>query len=49
LFFHEPENPEVKEKICAVLAGYVWDKENTFVRKHDRAVKSMAYLIDMEK
>ena len=49
LFFHRPENPEVKEKICAVLAGYVWDKENTFVRKHDRAVKSMAYLIDMEK
>jgi len=49
LFFHEPENPEVKEKICAVLAGYVWDKENTFVKKHDRAVKSMAYLIDMEK
>jgi len=49
LFFHEPENPEVKEKICAVLAGYVWDQENPFVRKHDRAVKSMAYLIDMEK
>jgi len=49
LFFHKPENPEVKEKICAVLAGYVWDQENPFVRKHDRAVKSMAYLIDMEK
>jgi len=49
LFFHEPENPAVKEKICAVLAGYVWDQENPFVRKHDRAVKSMAYLIDMEK
>lgn len=49
LFFHEPENPEVKEKICAVLAGYVWDKENPFVKKHDRVIKSMAYLIDMEK
>jgi len=49
LFFHEPENPEVKEKICAVLAGYVWDQENPFVKKHDRVVKSMAYLIDMEK
>ncbi|NQY30762.1 MAG: tryptophan 7-halogenase [Flavobacteriaceae bacterium] len=49
LFFHEPENPEVKEKICAVLAGYVWDQENPFVKKHDRVIKSMAHLIDMEK
>jgi flavin-dependent dehydrogenase len=49
LFFHQPENPEVKEKICAVLAGYVWDQENPFVKKHDRVIKSMAYLIDMEK
>lgn len=48
LFFHRPENPEVKEKICAVLAGYVWDEENTFVKKHNRAVRSMAHLIDME-
>ncbi len=23
LFFHQPENPDVKRKICAVLAGYV--------------------------
>jgi flavin-dependent dehydrogenase len=26
LFFHQPENPDVKRKICAVLAGYVWNK-----------------------
>ncbi|QCX39626.1 NAD(P)/FAD-dependent oxidoreductase [Aureibaculum algae] len=49
LFFHRPENPDVKEKICAVLAGYVWDETNPFVKKHDRAVSSMAHLIDMEK
>lgn len=48
IFFHRPENPEVKEKICAVLAGYVWDKNNTFVTKHNRAVKSIAHLIDLE-
>jgi flavin-dependent dehydrogenase len=47
LFFHQPENPEVKEKICAVLAGYVWDKSNPFVKKHNRVIKSMAHLIDM--
>ena len=48
LFFSRPENPEIKSQICAVLAGYVWDKENPFVKKHNRAVKSIAYLIDLE-
>ena len=49
LFFHRPENPDVKKKICAVLAGYVWNKENPFVKKHDRAVKNMAYMLEMGK
>lgn len=48
LFFHRPENPEVKSKICAVLAGYVWDQNNPFVTKHENIIKNMAYLIDME-
>lgn len=45
LFFHRPENPDVKRKICAVLAGYVWNEENPFVLKHDRVIRSMAYLL----
>ncbi|MDV6169253.1 NAD(P)/FAD-dependent oxidoreductase [Flavobacterium sp. DG1-102-2] len=49
LFFHRPENPEVKEKICSVLAGYVWDEENPFVKKHDRVIKTMAYMLQNEK
>lgn len=49
LFFHRPENPEVKKQICSVLAGYVWDDTNPFVRKHDRLVKNLAHLIEMEK
>lgn len=47
LFFHQPENPDVKEKICAVLAGYVWNKENPFVKKHNSVIRNMAYLIRM--
>lgn len=43
LFFHRPENVDVKKKICAVLAGYVWNEENPFVKKHNRAVSSLAY------
>ncbi|RZJ66810.1 MAG: NAD(P)/FAD-dependent oxidoreductase [Flavobacterium sp.] len=49
LFFHQPENPDVKRKICAVLAGYVWDETNPFVKKHDNVIKNMAYMINQEK
>jgi hypothetical protein len=49
LFFHQPENPDVKRKICSVLAGYVWDDENPFVKKHDNVIRNMAHLIKMEK
>lgn len=49
LFFHRPENEDVKRKICAVLAGYVWDKENPFVKKHDTVIKNLANLIKSEK
>lgn len=48
IFFHQPENKEIKEKICAVLAGYVWDETNPFVKKHNRVISSMAHLIDLE-
>ena len=49
LFFHQPENPDVKRKICAVLAGYVWDETNPFVKKHDNLIKNMAYILNSEK
>ncbi|GGH38631.1 pyridine nucleotide-disulfide oxidoreductase [Mangrovimonas yunxiaonensis] len=49
LFFHRPENPEIKRQICAVLAGYVWDETNPFVKKHNRIVANLAHLINMEK
>lgn len=48
IFFHRPENPVIKEQICAVLAGYVWDETNPFVKNHDRLVKTVAKVIDME-
>ena len=49
LFFHQPENPDVKRKICAVLAGYVWDETNPFVNKHENLIKNMAHLLKMEE
>lgn len=49
LFFARPENPEIKKQICAVLAGYVWDKTNPFVTKHNRIIRTVAHVIDMEQ
>lgn len=48
IFFHRPENPVIKEQICSVLAGYVWDDSNPFVKNHNRLVKTVAKVIDME-
>ncbi|MBC3757182.1 tryptophan 7-halogenase [Hyunsoonleella sp. SJ7] len=49
LFFHRPENQDVKRQICAVLAGYVWDDSNPFVARHDSIVKNLAHLIRMNE
>lgn len=49
IFFSGGDNIELKKQICSVLAGYVWDLENPFVKKHDRAIKSLAEVIRMKK
>ena len=48
IFFKGTGNPEIKRQICAVLAGYVWDETNPFVKNHDRLVKTLAKVIDLE-
>ena len=49
IFFAKEINPEFKKQICSVLAGYVWDLSNPFVKKHDRALKSLAEVIRISK
>ena len=49
IFFSDSENSVIKSQICAVLAGYVWDKTNPFVKNHHRLVKTVARITDMEK
>ncbi len=49
IIFHPNPNPGIKAQICAVLAGYVWDESNPFVKKHERIVKNVAGLIEMEE
>ena len=48
IFFSKTPNPVVKRQICSVLAGYVWDQQNPFVRAHEKAIKSLARLITIQ-
>jgi hypothetical protein len=45
IFFSNNPDPVVKSQICSVLAGYVWDQSNPFVRSHEKAIKGLAKLI----
>lgn len=49
IFFATHKSPVFKKQICSVLAGYVWDKTNPYVRKHNRAVKVLAEVIRSQK
>ncbi len=45
IFFNHESNQEIKKQICSVLAGYVWDKNNPYVKRHDRAIRALANVI----
>jgi flavin-dependent dehydrogenase len=45
IFFAENSDPQVKRQICSVLAGYVWDQENPFVREHDTALTKLVKIL----
>lgn len=49
VFFSPNINQGLKERICSVLAGYVWDKKNSYVKKHDSALKVLAKVISIQK
>jgi flavin-dependent dehydrogenase len=47
ILFVENGNPEFKRQICSVLAGYVWDTNNPFVRKHKTVLSTLIKVIDL--
>ena len=49
IFFSANQDAEIKKQICSVLAGYVWDLDNPFVKKHEQAVKSLYKVIELTK
>jgi len=46
IFFAENRNPEIMSQICSVLAGYVWDENNPFVKNHEKNVRTLARYLD---
>ncbi len=49
IFYSKDSNPEFKRQICSVLAGYVWDETNPFVKKHKTLVKTLADVIKSQQ
>ncbi len=47
IFFVENGNEDFKKQICSVLAGYVWDTKNPFVKKHKTLLTTLAKVISM--
>ncbi len=47
IFFADKQTPEIKNMICSILAGYVWDKNNPYVKDHDTALTRLARIIEL--
>jgi flavin-dependent dehydrogenase len=45
IFFADNQDPLIKSQICSVLAGYVWDTTNPYVKNHHNALHKLASLI----
>jgi len=47
IFFASNQDPTIKSMICSVLAGYVWDLNNPYVKNHDKALVKLASTINL--
>jgi len=49
IFFSKNPDPDIKRQICSVLAGYVWDQTNPYVKDHAGSLKRLVKLIDVRE
>jgi flavin-dependent dehydrogenase len=49
IFFNEDRPHDNVQKICSVLAGYVWDLSNPFVKDSQNSVNRLIRMIDLNK
>jgi hypothetical protein len=47
IFFADNQVPNIKSMICSVLAGYVWDTSNPYVKDHATALHKLAHIIQL--
>lgn len=47
IFFADNQVPSIKSMICSVLAGYVWDTTNPYVKDHETALQKLAHIIGL--
>jgi hypothetical protein len=45
VFFAPSPSGNIKKMICSVLAGYVWDQSNPFVRDHENKLQQLALVV----
>jgi flavin-dependent dehydrogenase len=48
IFYAKSVNEDIRKQICSVLAGYVWDKSNPFVKKHKSILTTLSKVIDID-
>lgn len=41
IIFYPEQQPEIRRKICSILAGYAWDESNPYVRESKRHLKTL--------
>ncbi len=46
VFFSKTIDETIKSQICSVLAGYVWDFTNPYVRKHKERLENLVSMIE---
>lgn len=46
IFFAEDQDLQIKSQICSVLAGYVWDLNNPYVKNHKFGLHRLATMIE---
>lgn len=49
VFFAENRSAEIMAQICSVLAGYVWDDRNPFVKNHEKSIRTLSRFIVSQK
>ncbi|MFN8155051.1 MAG: NAD(P)/FAD-dependent oxidoreductase [Bacteroidia bacterium] len=49
VFFAEQKEEQFMNQICSVLAEYVWDESNPFVRQHEKMLKTLVKVIEINE